>query len=119
MHQKDIYKKLVVISIRFSPFLLICIFRISLQLFIIFEIRKKEVCSKSSTMRYMLNWNYAQYSKEETNLSGKIKSCNMYLSNLTFTYISHMLAKCKVWPCLDPNPSKPTVKIFIKQVGKY
>lgn len=121
MHQKDIYQKLaVIISVRrYFPFLLICFSEFFLEyIFIIFEVRRKEACTKSSTMGYMLYWKCAQYSEEAKNVWGsQRKSGNLYLSSLTLICVFHLPTQCNAWPSLDPGPSKPTVKILIRQVG--
>lgn len=75
-HQKNIYQKLVVvISIRWVfLFCLSVLSEMFLQsIFIIFEMRRKEVCTKSCTMKYMLYWKNAQCSEEVTNFSEKVK----------------------------------------------
>lgn len=41
--------------------------------------------------------------------------------NLAISYmlcVFHKANKCNVWPCLDSDLTKPSVKIFIRQVGK-
>ena len=77
--------------------------------------KRKESCTKSSTMGYMLHWKCAQYSKEATCL-GKGKKTLQYL---ILIWVSHMPTKCNIWPYLDSGVSKPSVKIFIRQVGKF
>lgn len=58
----------------FFPFCLSVFSEFFLEyIFTVFEIRRKEACTKSSTMEYILYWKCAQYSEEAANLSGEVK----------------------------------------------
>ena len=58
--------------------------------------------------------------RKELNCLGKSKKPgSLYLPSLTPIRVFHTLSECEARPSSDSGPGKPTVKIFVMQVGKF